>query len=203
MLNREPQPTLADVMQRIEHGRSLADELLMTQPQPPSDLTQALLDAVALFEELDIGYALVGGIAAMYYGRSRFTEDADFVAAAGHEPTLAAHGDAMCKHHFDPDCTWKLYHASGAQIDLWKDEHSDGIVHRAREASIAGRTIRIADPHDLIAMKLRADRPQDDYDISEIVRRQPIDDDLLRMAVTADQFSAFERIRRRIRGDVT
>jgi hypothetical protein len=52
----------------MDYGRALKGELLM---EGKSDswvpYAQPLLDAVELFEELGIGYALIGGIAAMYY----------------------------------------------------------------------------------------------------------------------------------------
>lgn len=54
-------------------------------------------------------------------------------------------------------------------------------------------------PHDLIAMKLRADRPQDDYDISEIVKAHTIDKDIIRQHVTAEQFDRFIAIRNRVK----
>lgn len=157
-----------------------------------------LLDAVALFDELHIGYALIGGVAAMVWGRARYTEDIDFVAAAGHEAALKQHPDAMRRHHFDPSCTWKLYHDSGLEIDLWKDEHVEGIVARAVSVELAGRDVRVAEAHDLIAMKLRADRPQDDYDISEIVQRMSIDEATLAQRVDADALARFRAIRQRV-----
>lgn len=157
-----------------------------------------LLDVVGLFNELGIGYALVGGVAAMYYGRTRFTEDVDFVAAGGHEDVLRSNPDAMRRHHFDPGCTWKLYHDSGVDIDIWKDEHADGIVSRAKEIALAGTTVRIADPHDLIAMKLRAGRIQDDYDVSEILKGTAIDDAIVDRRVTPEQFQHYLAVKKRI-----
>ena len=160
---------------------------------------QPLLDAVALFDELGIGYALVGGVASMYYGRARFTEDLDFVADAGHGDLLARHADSMRRHRFDPTCTWKLYHDSGVEIDLWKDEFSDDIVRRAVEVELVGRRVRVAEAHDLIAMKLRAARVQDDYDISEVLRGQPsIDDGVVRARVTPEQFAHYLSVKQRV-----
>src|SRR5579864_8401579 len=113
-------------MDRMDRGRALKGELLMKEkPGNWVPYAQPLLDAVSLFEELGIGYALIGGIAAMYYGRSRFTEDVDFVAMPGHMEILTAHPAEMEKHHFEPTCAYKLYHQSGVQVDLWKDEHAD------------------------------------------------------------------------------
>ena len=170
----------------------------MNEPDPTHvPYAQPLIDAVSLFEELKIAYALAGGVAAMYYGRARFTEDLDFVAASGHMDVLAANPDAMRRHHFDRASACKLYHDSGVDIDIWKDQHSDEIVARAREADLAGRKVGVADPHDLISMKLRAGRLQDDYDISEILRAQSIDEPLIRARVTSEQFQHFVEIKRR------
>lgn len=171
----------------------------MTPSENPVPYVQPLLDAIDLFEELNIGYALVGGVAAMYYGRARFTEDLDFVAVSGHMETLSRHPDVMQKHNFDSGCVWKLYHSSGVEIDLWKDEHCDEIVARSVQVDLAGRKVRIAEAHDLIAMKLRAGRLQDDYDISEILRHQTIDDEVVRLRVSQEQFQHYLEVKRRIK----
>jgi hypothetical protein len=182
----------------MEYGRALKGAILMdSNSQAPVPYAQPLLDAVELFEELKIGYALAGGIAAMYYGRSRFTEDVDFVAVSGHMDTLAANPEVMQKHHFDSTCTFKLYHASGVQVDLWKDEHADAIVQRAVAVELASRQIRIVESHDLIAMKLRAGRLKDDYDISQIMHSTAIDESRLRALVTPEEFARLEDIRKR------
>ncbi len=190
---------LNSTLGRMEMGRSLKEALLMTaKPDSWVPYAQPLLDAVSLFDELNIGYALIGGVAAMYYGRARFTEDVDFVAAAGHMDVLAANGDTMEKYHFARDCTHKLYHQSGVAVDVWKDEHAAEVIGNAQAVQLAGRSIRIVDPHDLIAMKLRARRLKDDYDISEILSTTPIDEQRLRTLVTPEQFSQFEQIKKRM-----
>jgi hypothetical protein len=170
----------------------------MKEDPDNADLTAALQDAVNLFEQLDIRYAMIGGLAAMLYGTQRHTQDVDFIAASNHEAILAANAQVMQEHHFDPECTWKLYHDSGATIDLWKDQRADEIISRARATELDGRPIMVADPHDLIAMKLRADRPQDDYDISEIVQHTTIDDDLVRQQTDDEQYARYEAIKRRV-----
>lgn len=169
----------------------------MQEPPLESQLLAPLLDAVDLFNRLNITYALIGGIAAMVYGRSRFTEDVDFVATAQHQTILAANPAVMKQFHFDPTSTWKLYHDSGVEIDIWKDDFSPVIAERAREITLAGRQVRIADVNDLIAMKLRAGRFQDDYDISEIIRATPIDASTLQNLVTAAEFEHFNQIKTR------
>jgi hypothetical protein len=189
---------LRPILERMDYGRALKGALVMGKTDAPNPYAQPLLDAVALFEELKIGYALVGGIAAMYYGRARFTEDVDFVAVTGHGDVLAAHPDTMQSHHFSPDCTYKLYHQSGVQVDLWKDQFADQIVNGAIDAELAGRNIRMADVHDLIAMKLRSGRLKDDYDIGEIARASALDEVKLRGLVTPEQFARYLEIRARI-----
>lgn len=169
----------------------------MSESDPQADLTKALLDAVRLFEALGIGYALVGGLAAMYYGRARFTEDVDFIATDDHEDKLKANPQTMRQHQFDPTCTWKLYHDSGVQIDLWKDTFVKDMVARASEVTMAGQRVRIVEVHDLVAMKLRANRVQDDYDISEILTHTSLDDSLVRQRVTAEQHAHLIEIRNR------
>lgn len=195
---QEPR-SLATCLERMQRGGNFRRDLMSKSSGGEwGGYQQPLLDAVELFDELGIGYALIGGIAAMIYGRSRFTEDIDFTASIGHEKLLADHPEAMKRRHFKPDCNWKLYHQSGVEIDLWKDDHSQGIVDRAVAMELAGRTVRVADPHDLIAMKLRADRPQDDYDISEIVRHTAIEDSRIQSLATAEQFLRYSAIKRRI-----
>lgn len=163
----------------------------------PVPYAQPLLDAVELFERLQIGYALVGGVAAMYYGRARFTEDVDFVAASGHQEVLAGNPDAMRATHFDPSCTWKLYHDSGVEIDIWKDEHADAIVQRAQSVQLAARTVHIAEVNDLVAMKLRAGRLQDDYDVSEMLRAGSVDEARVQSLVSDSEFAHFLEIKSR------
>lgn len=181
----------------INRGRRLARMLLMQDTPDDLDLARPMLDAVALFESLNIDYALIGGLAAMYYGRARFTEDVDFITHDTAEQHLANNPDTMHRHHFDPTCTWKLYHESGIEIDLWRDPFVADMIARSCDAQLAGRTIRIVDPHDLIAMKLRAARPQDDYDISEILKRAEIDDHIVQARVASEEFAHFLQIKAR------
>ncbi|MBB6428601.1 hypothetical protein [Algisphaera agarilytica] len=192
---------LLEALDQSRRGRASTRALTMGQSkqnQHESDLADALQDAVAMFRELKIGYALIGGLAAMVHGRSRYTEDVDFVAEPGHEDILAKHPEVMKRHRFDPACTWKLYHTSGIDIDLWKDDHAASIVKRAVRRKLGDRFAKVAEAHDLIAMKLRADRPQDDYDIAQIVEAQKIDAERIKSLVNASQFKRFKTIVQRI-----
>src|SRR3954462_3676841 len=187
---------LGACLERISYGVTFRSALMGDQEQQ-IHLRQSLLDAVALFEHLQLGYALIGGVAAMYYGRQRFTEDVDFVVVPGHMDLLAANGQIMKEHHFDPTCPHMLYHDSGIDIDIWKDEFSADIITRAMETELAGRRVRIAEPHDLVAMKLRAGRLQDDYDVSQIVQNTTIQEAVIEQRVTPQQFQHFLEVKKR------
>ena len=202
MVVRLPHTELRQALDQCRRGMRTRSRLMMDRsPDQPTDLERALLDAVGLFQTLDIGYALVGGLAAMVYGKSRFTEDVDFVARVGHMDILEANAKAMRDYGFDPTCTWKLYHHSGVAIDLWKDEFADEIVQRAQPIQLANEQVRVACPEDLIAMKLRADRPQDEYDISEILKARAIDQPRLDRLINRHQAKRFAEIMCRIGKD--
>ncbi len=197
---------LIEAINQSRRGRASTRALTMSRSKNSdrthdADPAAALQDAVSLFRELKIGYALIGGLAAMVHGRSRYTEDVDFVAEPGHENILANHPDAMKRHRFDPACTRKLYHQSGIEIDLWKDDHAAGIVQRDVRRKLGDRFAKVAEPHDLIDMKLRANRPQDDYDIAQIIGAQEIDPSKLKPLVTASKFKRFRAIARRLEKD--
>jgi len=162
-------------------------------PKIHPTLEGPMQDAIKLFTTLKIPYALIGGIAAMIYGHARFSEDINFVAVANHQAILAANPDVMRACNFDASCTWKLYHSSG--IDIWKDEHSDAIAARAKTIRFGNQDVRIADVHDLIAMKLRANRARDDGDIVEILKHTPIDETLLQSRITPEQFIHYQAIK--------
>ena len=67
---------LDQTLDRMEYGRALKHAILMDrQTEDWIPYARPLLDAAGLFDELRIGYALIGGIAAMHYSRPRFTED--------------------------------------------------------------------------------------------------------------------------------
>ncbi|MBC8104967.1 MAG: hypothetical protein H7Z14_00120 [Anaerolineae bacterium] len=66
-------------LSRMDYGRALAAELLMTGQEFNAPYAQPMLDAM--------------------------TQDIDFVAMTGHQDLLSANSEAMDRHHFAPDCT--------------------------------------------------------------------------------------------------
>jgi hypothetical protein len=188
-----------DLLWKLEFGRQIKRSLLMSEPSAPQiPYSELMADVVGLFEALEIGYALIGGVAAMHYGRARFTEDLDFVADPDYEQKLARQPEAMTRYRFDSACTYRLYHASGLCVDLRKDEHARAIIQRAGVVKLAGIDVRIAEVHDLLAMKLRAGRVKDDYDISEIIQHQTIDQARLEALVSVEQVKHFNAIKARV-----
>jgi hypothetical protein len=195
--------SLEDCLAQIHKFTAFRSAFMAAQnsgSQPPLDvsLLQPLLDAVGLFTKLHIPYALIGGVAAMTYGRARPTDDVDFVASADHESRLAANPEIMRAFHFDASSTWKLYHDSGISIDIWKDQYSSKIAERSVPIKLGEHELKVAEVHDLIAMKLRANRPQDDYDISEIIRAGKVNEQTLAGLVTQEEFARFGEIKARI-----
>lgn len=193
------QPDLDRTLAQCRRG--MAFRLTMTDQTPsPSveGLHVALTDAIALFEQIGIGYALCGGIAAMLYGRARYTEDVDFIAQPGYETVLARNAQAMRDHRFEPTATYVLYHDTGVRVDLWKDEHVAGMIDRAVAHQWQGHAVRVVEPHDLVAMKLRADRPQDDYDIGELIKSGIVEVDRLAALVDDAQLTRFKAIAKRV-----
>ena len=171
----------------------------MDKSNPTSPFDEPLADALALFSSLELGYALIGGVAAMYYGRERFREDFDFVVQSGHQAAFEACPTVMRSHRFDPTYTCKPHHASGMEIDLWEGEFVDGTIWRAAHRTVGEKSLRIAEPHDLVAMKFRAGRLQDDYDVSETLKATPLDHATLSALVTPAQFCHFLTIVARTR----
>ena len=136
-----------------------------------------VLAAISLFEEKQIEYALIGGVAAMYYGQPRFTDNIDFLVAGLNASQIAVEAIAPAKILFDTNCA--------------------EIVDRAFETPLKGRICRMVEVHDLIAMKLGVGRLSDDADISKIWLNNTIDDSRLRTLISPEQFAHFESIKRR------
>ena len=157
-------------------GRSFRAALL-GQSEDSSDYCGELLNAVKIFERLNEPYALAGAVASMYYGRARFTEELEFVTSGKLTELLAL----------------KL----GNSVRFWDDASSKEIIARARQADLEGYSIKIVEPHDLIAMKLRVGRLEDDYDISQIVQNTAIDGSHLQQRVTPEQFQHFLDVKKR------
>jgi predicted nucleotidyltransferase len=154
------------------------------------DLARALQDFAALFEELDVAYAVMGGIAVRVYGIPRPTHDVDFTVAIPRS-RLGEFYRAAAKLGYtipDPYLTgWvdrvagmpvvkaRLYLEShGVDIDLFlaESEFQQELLARRRRAQIDHWTVWLVSPEDLILLKLLAGRPRDLADIGDILFTQ-------------------------------
>ena len=106
-----------------------------------------------------IPYLLMGGIASALLGRPRWTRDVDlFVRPADAGPALDALAAAgFWTEETNPSWIYKAEKASVA-IDLMFKVYGDiyvdeEMLERAVERELAGKTVRVVAPEDLIVMK--------------------------------------------------
>lgn len=134
----------------------------------PEALEEAAAEVVELAEEQDVAVVLVGGLAMQWYGSSRLTGDIDFAAqkrlrgiprgrplAFGGDATKASNGvplDLIVRR----DDFRALYEAAiddGGMVMLTADN----------------KTIPVARPEYLAAMKMVAGRPKDEEDLRHLI----------------------------------
>lgn len=143
-------------------------------------LQEALLSFLEILSELQIDYALIGGLATGYWGEERFTKDIDLTIAL--DPSkwhllkerLERSSDLVIDSvHHDPESLLPYLirlHYKGDAIDLIVSltEYQDSLLNRKVEIKIFDRVIFLASPEDIIVSKLIAGRPQDLVDIKKI-----------------------------------
>lgn len=153
-----------------------------------------LLDAVALLAEENIGYAVIGAMAASVHGVVRASVDADAVLsvtiqelgalerkfqAAGFRTELRR-GDAE-----DPiPALLALHDSFGNRVDLLAGLRGleAAAFSRAVEVPFQGKKLRVIGREDFIAMKLFANGPQDLADARHafVIAGESLDIDMLR-----------------------
>jgi hypothetical protein len=140
-------------------------------------------------------YAIIGGIAAQYWGQPRLTEDVDLtIAAPLEEPERVVRAliERFQSRHPDPlDFARRarvvLIHASnGCPVDvsLALPGYEDEVMRRAVDYEIEpGKVVRLCSAEDLIVHKAVAGRPQDRSDIVGVIYRQQeaLDVDYIRL----------------------
>jgi len=160
----------------------------------PGQSLLLLVDVVAILDEQDIEYAVVGALAASVYGTIRATTDADAVVSAsrsrlsGLERILRKAGSKAELRRGDTDdpiqALLTISDQFGNRVDLL-----GGILGldpdaftRTIAVPFSGTTLRIIGREDFIAMKCFAGGPMDIADAQEAMQaaERPIDLDLLR-----------------------
>lgn len=176
MRSREPGASLHDIqadwIRQVWGGPSPIPlpEVLM-EPSEQS-FQPALAKVIAVFEGLDIGYAVGGSIASSLHGYSRMTNDADITAEPfpGKEALFVASFDPA-EYYVDATAvrdavrdrsTVNILHpGSGYKIDLFvrKDDafERSAFARRAeyRIPELPGKPVLVHSPEDMILFKLR------------------------------------------------
>jgi predicted nucleotidyltransferase len=134
--------------------------------------------------QINIPYAIIGGMAVQHWGEPRFTQDVDLtVSAPINEPEIFL---KQLLEQFPPRLDEALAFAlrnrvllvqasNGCPIDisLALPGYEDEVMERAVAYEIApGKIVRLCSAEDLIIHKAVAGRPQDSRDIEGIVYRQ-------------------------------
>ena len=146
-------------------------------------LQTVLFDAVDLLQSRSFPHALVGGLAASIRGRTRVTEDVDFVVACSVDQAIEL-AESLKGQAFTPlfpefesiirrSFILPLRHQdTGVPVDLaiGVSGLEQQVVSRATHVTIGDRQFAVATAEDLLVMKVLAGRPQDDQDIKGIVK---------------------------------
>jgi predicted nucleotidyltransferase len=119
----------------------------------------ALGDVADVLEREAIPYVVIGGIASALYGRPRASDDLDILVS---QPDAERVLDALADVGFETERTneqW-IYKGfrDGLQVDVifWLKGDlylDDEMLDRARRVDVAGRSIPVAPPEDLIVVK--------------------------------------------------
>lgn len=144
---------------------------------------ETLEQFIAWLESQAVDYALIGGLAAGYWGEERFTKDIDFtvilsasqwaqllsIARTNSDITI----DQICEEAgYDvPHLLRIRYKQYPIDLLISLTPFQESLVQRAVTVTRGKSLVRMATPEDVIVTKLIANRPQDIVDVSKIVRR--------------------------------
>lgn len=144
-------------------------------------LDRAVHDITNILESLQIEYAIVGGIANAIWGEPRATIDVDVTVSVDEERlpgTVPALTERLQPAVANPIAfvqqtrVLPLDTDDGVRIDVIFALLPFEIeaIRRARDVSVAGRTVRVVTAEDLIVMKIISERPRDVADAEALVR---------------------------------
>ena len=140
----------------------------------------ALLELVRTFESHAVPYALIGGLASGFRGRPRFTEDVDVLVRVAQLKLPGLLQDLQSRG-FSLDMVetvreWNEHHLAqihyqDVAIDWLKPllPCLDHALDRAPLEAWPDANVRIASAEDLILLKVLAMRPQDVFDIQNLL----------------------------------
>lgn len=137
-----------------------------------------------ILAELQVPYALIGGLAVQYWGEARFTKDIDLTVIVPIEEeemflrTLSERLPPRIEDALEFAQRYRIFLAQttdGFPVDvsLGLPGYEEEMATRAFDyMTKAGQTIRVCSPEDLIIHKAIAGRPQDLRDIEGVIIRR-------------------------------
>ena len=147
-----------------------------------TSLEQTLVAVARFLRTKKIPYMVIGGAANLFWGVPRTTLDVD-VTVQVQEDRLSALVDEIkkCFQSRVKDTqsfvakmsVLPLQDASGIRIDLIfaRLPYEFRAIRRAKTKRVAGESVRICSPEDLIIHKIISDRPRDQEDVRGIIER--------------------------------
>ncbi len=157
------------------------------------DLHFGMAEAAASFRKFSVNYALIGGLAASYRSKSRFTKDIDFllqIPALVLPPLLEDLQSREFRFDLIPTIReWTQHNAvvltfRGVYVDWLKPAIPafSHVLDRATDENVQGHQVRVASVEGLIVMKLMAFRLQDQIDIVSLLAflHRPLDIDWIK-----------------------
>ena len=134
------------------------------------------------FEQLNLNYAVIGGIALQFWGEPRFTHDLDLtvqdkldLAELVRAVTEAFGSRVSDPYQFARDTRMLLLNVEDVDVDvaIALRGYEEALFERSQPYEVEpGKHIRICSAEDLIIHKALAGRPQDLADIQSVIYRQ-------------------------------
>lgn len=155
-----------------------------------SDLIRTLHDFAALFDRLQVPYAIMGGWAVRMYGLPRPTYDVDFTIAIERKRLPELYDTATEMGFTVPEqfvagwvdtvagmplVKFRLYLIDrGIDVDVFlaESEYQQELMRRRRSHDLDRQRIWFVSPEDLILLKVVAARPRDFGDIEDVLLAQ-------------------------------
>ncbi len=133
-------------------------------------MVETLFEVISLFEEEEINYCLIGGLAVMLYGGRANTIDMDFYVLVNDlEEVKKLFRRKKIPAQYAGEHQIKARHKGIPIGILWADYYlGANVVQRAKRKKLGKKKIKIATPEDLIILKTLADRSIDRRDIEEL-----------------------------------
>jgi len=133
-----------------------------------SKATDLVLRVLRLFDELGIGYMLVGSFSSNYYGKPRSTQDADILVVVSDEQLEKLRGALLPDFRLDAPMSFEtvtmttrhliMHPASAFKFELFllsQDPHDQERFKRRQQVGFEGHSAWLPTPEDVIIQKLR------------------------------------------------